>query len=167
MDADRRFEEVQALLRAFEVGQVRRGLVRSLERFGVFVDLDGAEGLVKVSELSWRRFNNTSEIVHVGQEVVCKILHVDLEREQLILSLKALQDDPLMEVARTQLDQVVTGPVTKVVPFGVFVEVGDSVEGLVHGSEFPDGQMPTEGEELAVCLAEINLDHRRLRLRLA
>ncbi|PZG22226.1 S1 RNA-binding domain-containing protein [Nonomuraea aridisoli] len=151
-------------LRTFEQGQVRRGRVCSVERFGVFVDLDGAEGFVSVAELSRRRFDHPSEIVRIGQEVVGQVLMVDLERAQVILSLKALQDDPLLEVARTRLGMVVTGLVTKVVPFGVFVRVADGVEGLVHVSDFPDRRLPAKGENLTVRISDINLVHRRLRL---
>ena len=133
----------------------------------MFVDLDGAEGFVNVTELSWRRFENTGEIVRIGQEVVGMVLHVDLEREQVSLSLKALQDDPLVEIARTRLGEVLTGPVTRVVPFGVFIKVADGLEGLVHISEFSNGRVATEGEELTVRLSDINLLRHRLRLTLA
>ncbi|MFC5819668.1 S1 RNA-binding domain-containing protein [Nonomuraea harbinensis] len=167
MGTEEKAETTETLFHAFEQGQVRRGLVRSIERFGVFVDLDGAEGFVNVAELSWRRFEDTGEIVRIGQEVVGMVLHVDLEREQVSLSLKALQDDPLVEIARTRLGEVITGPVTKVVPFGVFVKVVDGLEGLVHISEFSDGRVLTEGEELTVRLSDINLLHHRLRLTLA
>ncbi|MFD0688001.1 S1 RNA-binding domain-containing protein [Actinomadura fibrosa] len=158
--------EVLGVLRALEVGRVCRGVVRSIERFGVFVDVGGVVGLVSVAELAWRRFGDASEVVRVGQEVVVEVLDVDLDRERVSLSLKALQPDPLVEVARSRLGDVVTGPVTKVVPFGVFVEVDDGVEGLVHASEFADGVLPGEGRELRVRIADINLRSRRVRLTL-
>lgn len=167
MADDRSPEEILEFLRSLEPGQVRQGVVSSIERFGAFVDLGGADGLVSMPELSWSRFNDASEVVQVGQEVVVQVLHVDLERERMSLSLRALQVDPLVEVARTRLGEVVTGHVTKVVPFGVFVEVAEGVEGLVHASEFTDRPMPDEGQELRVRIADINLRWHRTRLALA
>jgi small subunit ribosomal protein S1 len=136
MVEDRKVEAVLEFLRTLEQGQVRRGVVASIERFGVFVDLGGAKGLVNVTELSWRRFNDVSEVVQVGQEVTVMVLDVDLERERMSLSLKALQEDPWKEIARTRLGEVLTAPVTRVVPFGAFVAVAAGIEGLVHISEF-------------------------------
>lgn len=167
MRDDRNSEEILQFLRSLERGQARRGVVRSIERFGVFVDLGGVDGLVSMAELSWTQFDDASEVVRVGQEVVVEVLDVDLERERMTLSLKALQVDPLIEVARTRLGEVVTGPVTKVLPLGVFVEVADGIEGLVHVSEFSDGLLPDEGQDLRVQIADINLRRHRTRLTLA
>ncbi|MFF4779583.1 S1 RNA-binding domain-containing protein [Microtetraspora fusca] len=161
-----RSEAVLEFLRTLEPGQVRRGVVTSIERFGVFVDLNGADGLVRVPELAWRRFEDASEIVQVGQEVVVVVLHVDLERAQVSLSLKALQSDPWVEIARTRLGEVLTGPVTKVVPIGAFVAVADGVEGLIPISDFHGGQLPVEGQNLTVRIREINLRHHRMKLGL-
>ncbi|MFI6995750.1 S1 RNA-binding domain-containing protein [Nonomuraea wenchangensis] len=160
-------KDVVEILRSFELGQVCRGVVSSIKPFGVFVDLGGVDGMVNMAELSWRRFGDPSEVVEVGQEIVVMVLDVDLERERMSLSLKALQDDPLVELARTRLGAVLRAPVTNVIPFGVFVEIGDGIEGLVHISEFPDGELPSEGHELLVRIADINLGRHRARLELA
>ncbi|ROO90500.1 S1 RNA binding family protein [Actinocorallia herbida] len=151
----------------FKAGQVHLGVVSSLEPFGAFVDVGGLRGLVRVSELSWRRIDSVAEVVREGQEVMVMVRHVDLERGQMSLSLKASQDDPLVEVARTPLGKVLTGPVTKVVPIGAFVELVEGIEGLVPAADFHEGQLPVCGQQLRVCLREINLQRRRVRLALA
>ncbi|SEG24515.1 S1 RNA binding domain-containing protein [Thermomonospora echinospora] len=167
MAEDQKAETRPAFLQTLEPGQVRRGTVTSLERFGAFVDLGGASGLVSVPELSWRRFDDVSQVVRVGQDVTVMVLDVDLDRERVSLSLKALQEDPWKQLARTRLGDVVSGPVTKVVPFGVFVAVADGIEGLVHASEFLPGEPPAEGRELTVRIRDINLWRHRMRLALA
>jgi len=117
-------------------GQVRKGQVSSIVNFGAFVDLGGVDGLVHVSELSWKHIDHPSEVVEVGQEVTVEVLDVDLERERVSLSLKATQEDPWRQFARThQIGQIVPGKVTKLVPFGSFVRVEEGIEGLVHISE--------------------------------
>src|SRR5262252_2034048 len=116
-----------------ELDKNRNGVVSSIVNFGAFVDLGGVDGLVHVSELSWKHIDHPSEVVEVGQEVTVEVLDVDLDRERVSLSLKATQEDPWRQFARThQIGQVVPGRVTKLVPFGAFVRVQDGIEGLVH-----------------------------------
>ena len=123
-------------LNQLEKGQVRDGVVSSIVNFGAFVDLGGVDGLVHVSELSWKHIDHPSEVVEVGQKVTVEVLEVDLDRERVSLSLKATQEDPWQAFARTHaLGQIVPGKVTKLVPFGAFVRVEDGIEGLVHISE--------------------------------
>src|SRR4028119_440069 len=113
-------------------GQVRTGVVSSIVNFGAFVDLGGVDGLVHVSELSWKHIDHPSEVVAVGQEVTVEVLEVDLDRERVSLSLKATQEDPWQTFARTHaLGQVVPGKVTKLVPFGAFVRRSEEREGRV------------------------------------
>src|SRR5512147_1533542 len=120
-------------------GQVRTGVVSSIVNFGAFVDLGGVDGLVHVSELSWKHIDHPSEVVEVGQEVTVEVLDVDLDRERVSLSLKATQEDPWRQFARTHaIGQIVPGKVTKLVPFGAFVRVEDGIEGLVHISELAE-----------------------------
>ena len=117
-------------------GQIRKGVVSSIVNFGAFVDLGGVDGLVHVSELSWKHIDHPGEVVEVGQEVTVEVLDVDMDRERVSLSLKATQEDPWQQFARThQIGQVVPGRVTKLVPFGAFVRVEEGIEGLVHISE--------------------------------
>jgi len=117
-------------------GQVRSGVISSIVNFGAFVDLGGVDGLVHVSELSWKHIDHPSEVVEVGDEVTVEVLEVDFERERVSLSLKATQEDPWQAFARTHtINQVVPGEVTKLVPFGAFIKVFEGIEGLVHAIE--------------------------------
>ena len=160
-------------LNQLEKGQVRSGVVSSIVNFGAFVDLGGVDGLVHVSELSWKHIDHPSEVVEVGQEVTVEVLEVDLDRERVSLSLKATQEDPWQTFARTHaLGQVVPGKVTKLVPFGAFVRVEDGIEGLVHISELAvrhvdlAEQVVSVGDELFVKVIDIDLDRRRISLSL-
>ncbi|MFC0860807.1 30S ribosomal protein S1 [Sphaerimonospora cavernae] len=163
----------QTFLNTLQKGQVRKGVVSSIVNFGAFVDLGGVDGLVHVSELSWKHIDHPSEVVEVGQEVTVEVLDVDMERERVSLSLKATQEDPWQQFARThQIGQVVPGRVTKLVPFGAFVRVEEGIEGLVHISELAERhveipeQVVTVGEEIFVKIIDIDLDRRRISLSL-
>jgi small subunit ribosomal protein S1 len=154
-------------------GQVRKGVVSSIVNFGAFVDLGGVDGLVHVSELSWKHIEHASEVVEVGQEVTVEILEVDLERERVSLSLKATQEDPWQVFARTHaIGQVAPGKVTKLVPFGAFVRVAEGIEGLVHISELSGKhvelaeQVVSVGDEVFVKVIDIDLERRRISLSL-
>ena len=160
-------------LHQLQKGQVRKGVVSSIVNFGAFVDLGGVDGLVHVSELSWKHIDHPSEVVTVGDEVTVEVLDVDLDRERVSLSLKATQEDPWRVFARTHaVGQIVPGKVTKLVPFGAFVRVDEGIEGLVHISELaqrhvevPD-QVVNVGEEVMVKVIDIDLDRRRISLSL-
>jgi small subunit ribosomal protein S1 len=161
------------LLTRLQKGQVRKGIISSVVNFGAFVDLGGVDGLVHVSELSWRHINHPSEVVQVGQEVEVEVLDVDQAKKRVSLSLKATQEDPWRAFARThQLNQIVPGIVTKLVPFGAFVRVDDGIEGLVHISELAEGhiELPEQvvqvGAEVFVRVIDIDLERRRISLSL-
>src|SRR5438445_4421171 len=160
-------------LNTLSKGQVRTGVVSSIVNFGAFVDLGGVDGLVHVSELSWKHIDHPSEVVEVGQEVTVEVLDIDLDRERVSLSLKATQEDPWRQFARThQIGQVVPGKVTKLVPFGAFVRVQDGIEGLVHISELAERhveipeQVVNVGHDLMVKVIDIDLERRRISLSL-
>lgn len=152
-------------------GERRRGVVSSVVNFGAFVDLGGMDGLIHVSELSWKHVDHPSSVVSVGDEVEVEVLDVDLDKERISLSLKNTQTDPWQEFANThQVGELVYGRITKLVPFGAFVQVGDGIEGLVHISEMaghhvdlPE-QVVTPGEELWVKIIDIDLQRRRISL---
>ncbi|WP_328858137.1 30S ribosomal protein S1 [Williamsia herbipolensis] len=154
-------------------GQVRKGVVSSIVNFGAFVDLGGVDGLVHVSELSWKHIDHPSEVVAVGDEVTVEVLDVDLDRERVSLSLKATQEDPWRQFARTHaIGQIVPGKVTKLVPFGAFVRVEEGIEGLVHISELaerhvevPD-QVVAVNDDAMVKVIDIDLERRRISLSL-
>ena len=158
-------------LHKLQEGQVRKGVVSSIVNFGAFVDLGGVDGLVHVSELSWKHIDHPSEVVEVGQEVEVEVLHVDRERERVSLSLKATQEDPWRQFARKHaIQQIVPGKVTKLVPFGAFVRVEDGIEGLVHISELSERhveipeQVVQVGSEVMVKVIDIDLERRRISL---
>ncbi len=160
-------------LTTLQKGQVRRGVVSSIVNFGAFVDLGGVDGLVHVSELSWKHIDHPSEVVEVGQQVEVEVLEVDTDRERVSLSLKATQEDPWQAFARQHaIGQVVPGRVTKLVPFGAFVRVEDGIEGLVHISELAQRhvEMPEQvvkvGQEAFVKVIDIDLERRRISLSL-
>jgi small subunit ribosomal protein S1 len=164
-------EQRDEFLTNLKPGEIRSGVVSSVVNFGAFVDLGGMDGLVHVSELSWKHVEHPSSVVQVGDEVTVQVLDVDLTRERISLSLKATQQDPWQEFANShQVGELVYGRVTKLVPFGAFVQVGDGIEGLVHISEMaahhveaPE-QVVTPGEELWVKIIDIDLERRRISL---
>ena len=163
----------QTFLNQLQKGQIRSGVVSSIVNFGAFVDLGGVDGLVHVSELSWKHIDHPSEVVEVGQEVTVEVLDVDMDRERVSLSLKATQEDPWQHFARThQMGQVTPGRVTKLVPFGAFVRVEEGIEGLVHISELAERhveipeQIVQVGDEIFVKVIDIDLERRRISLSL-
>ncbi|MGH3360120.1 MAG: S1 RNA-binding domain-containing protein, partial [Nocardioidaceae bacterium] len=163
----------QNFLTQLQKGQIRRGVVSSIVNFGAFVDLGGVDGLVHVSELSWKHIDHPSEVVQVGDEVTVEVLDVDLDRERVSLSLKATQEDPWQHFARThQIGQIVPGKVTKLVPFGAFVRVEEGIEGLVHISELAERhveipeQVVQVNDDAMVKIIDIDLERRRISLSL-
>ncbi len=164
-------EQREEFLDNLKPGERRKGVVSSVVNFGAFVDLGGMDGLVHVSELSWKHVDHPSSVVTVGDEIEIEVLEVDLDRERISLSLKATQQDPWQEFAGGhRVGELVYGRVTKLVPFGAFVQVGESIEGLVHISEMsahhvelPE-QVVTPGEELWVKIIDIDLQRRRISL---
>jgi small subunit ribosomal protein S1 len=154
-------------------GQVRTGVVSSIVNFGAFIDLGGVDGLVHVSELSWKHIEHASEVVEIGQEVTVEVLEVDQDRERVSLSLKATQEDPWQVFARTHsIGQYAPGKVTKLVPFGAFVRVADGIEGLVHISELSAKhielaeQVVGVNQDVFVKVIDIDLERRRISLSL-
>ena len=154
-------------------GQIRKGVVSSIVNFGAFVDLGGVDGLVHVSELSWKHIDHPSEVVEIGQEVTVEVLSVEMDRERVSLSLKATQEDPWQTFARLhQIGQIAPGTVTKLVPFGAFVRVAEGIEGLVHVSELAERhveipeQVVSVGDQVMVKIIDIDLERRRVSLSL-
>ena len=152
-------------------GERRKGTVSSIVNFGAFVDLGGVDGLVHVSELSWKHVDHPGEVVTVGQEVEVEVLDVDLERERVSLSLKATQEDPWKEFERRyQAGEIIEGQVTKLVPFGAFVRVAPGIEGLVHISELSHEHVDTPesvlsvGDEVRAKVIDVDVPRRRVSL---
>ena len=158
-------------LESLQKGERRKGTVSSIVNFGAFVDLGGVDGLVHVSELSWKHVDHPSEVVQVGEEVEVEVLDVDLDRERVSLSLKATQEDPWKEFERRySAGEIIDGQVTKLVPFGAFVRVAQGIEGLVHISELSDQHVDTPesvlsvGDQVRVKVIEVDVPRRRISL---
>jgi small subunit ribosomal protein S1 len=158
-------------LESLQKGERRTGTVSSIVNFGAFVDLGGVDGLVHVSELSWKHVDHPSEVVQVGQEVEVEVLDVDLERERVSLSLKATQEDPWKEFERKyRAGEIITGQVTKIVPFGAFVRVAQGIEGLVHISELSNTHVESPesvvnvGDQVQVKVIDVDVSRRRISL---
>ena len=166
-----RKNERAEILSKLTKGMRLKGTVSSIVDFGAFVDLGGIDGLVHISELSWNHVNHPSEVVKVGQEVEVEVLDVDLSRERISLGLKQTTPDPWIKLVESYpVGSVIDGKVTKIVPFGAFVELGSNVEGLVHISEMAPRRIETPaqvvkvGQEVKVKVMEVNPDRRRISL---
>ncbi len=170
---DERREVRQKILDDLQPGQVVEGVISNIVEFGAFVDLDGIDGLIHISELSWSHVNHPSEILTIGEKVNVKVLDIDRDRQRISLGLKQTQADPWQSVIESyQVGDVVEGRVTKVVTFGAFVEIHAGVEGLVHISELAAHHVenPREvvnpGDVRAARGIESDADRRRLPLSL-
>ena len=166
-----RKNERAEILAKLTKGMRLKGSVSSIVDFGAFVDLGGIDGLVHISELSWNHVNHPSEVVKVGQEVEVEVLDVDLNRERISLGLKQTQPDPWVKLVEAYpVGTIVDGTVTKVVPFGAFVQLGEATEGLVHISEMAPRHIETPsqvvkvGDVVKVKVMEINPERRRISL---
>jgi small subunit ribosomal protein S1 len=164
-------EERQGFLDNLAEGEVREGVISSVVHFGAFVDLGGMDGLVHVSELSWQHVNHPNELVNVGDKVKVKVLEVDLDRERISLSIRQTTEDPWdVFASEHEVGDVVDGTVTKTVPFGAFVSVGDGVEGLVHVSEIAMHRVESPelelsiGQSVKVKITEKDDERRRISL---
>ena len=165
--------ERKEFLESLEKGSRMTGVVSSIVNFGSFVDLGGVDGLIHISELSWSHVDHPSEVLAVGEEVAVEILDVDLERERVSLSLKRAQEDPWEKLAKEKpAGSTVHGKVTKLVPFGAFIEIAPGVEGLVHISElawehveFPE-EVISVGGMVDAKIIDIDLSRRRISLSL-
>ena len=168
---EERREVRQRILDDLAPGKTVTGVVSNIVDFGAFVDLDGIDGLIHISELSWSHVNHPSELLEIGQEVEVKVLDVDRDRQRISLGLKQTQADPWQRVLESyQQGDVVHGRATKVVTFGAFVEILQGVEGLVHISELAERhienprEIVSQNDHVLVRIIEIDAERRRLSL---
>ena len=166
-----RKNERAEILEKLAKGMRLKGTVSSIVDFGAFVDLGGIDGLIHISELSWSHVNHPSEVVKVGEEVEVEVLDVDLQRERISLGLKQTTEDPWTKLVETYpVGTITDGKVTKIVPFGAFIELGDNVEGLVHISEMAlkhidsPAQVVHVGDTVKVKVMDVNVERRRISL---
>ena len=170
LEEGRKAERAEVLSKLAK-GMRLKGTVSSIVDFGAFVDLGGIDGLVHISELSWSHVNHPSEVVKVGQEVEVEVLDVDMNRERISLGLKQTTEDPWRTLVKNYpVGAIIEGTVTKLVPFGAFVELGDGIEGLVHISEMAPrhvdvpSQVCNVGDTVQVKVMDVDLDRRRISL---
>jgi small subunit ribosomal protein S1 len=170
---DERKEMRQAILDKLQPGDVVEGQISNIVDFGAFVDLDGMDGLIHISELSWSHVNHPSEVLEIGQTVKVKVLDIDRERQRISLGLKQTQTDPWQQVLDSYGEgDVVQGRVTKVVTFGAFIEILPGVEGLVHISELAQHhvenprEVVSQGDVVNAKIIEVDAERRRLSLSL-
>ena len=170
LEEGRKAERAEVLSKLAK-GMRLKGTVSSIVDFGAFVDLGGIDGLVHISELSWSHVNHPSEVVKVGQEVEVQVLDVDMNRERISLGLKQTTEDPWRTLVKNYpVGAIIEGRVTKLVPFGAFVELGDGIEGLVHISEMAPrhvdvpSQVCNVKDTVQVKVMDVDLDRRRISL---
>src|SRR6185436_19273527 len=170
---EQRREDRERILDRLHPGDIVKGQISNIVDFGAFVDLNGIDGLIHISELSWSHVNHPSEVLEIGQEVEVKVLDIDRDRQRISLGLKQTQSDPWQQVLDSyQENDVVEGRVTKVVTFGAFVEILPGVEGLVHISELANHhvenprEVVSQGDPVNVLILEIDGERRRLSLSL-
>jgi small subunit ribosomal protein S1 len=168
---EERKEVREQILERLQPGQIVEGKISNIVDFGAFVDLEGIDGLIHISELSWSHVNHPSEVLEIGQDVRVKVLDIDRDRQRISLGLKQTQEDPWQKVLNEyKPGDVLEGKVTKVVAFGAFIEIVPGVEGLVHISELAEhhvetpGEVVTPGEEKWVRILEIDEERRRISL---
>jgi small subunit ribosomal protein S1 len=168
-----REENREKLWRELAEGQVREGVVRSVQKFGAFVDLGGADGLIHISEMSWQRVEDPSTIVHSGQTVKVVVLKIDREKRKLSLGLKQLTASPWDDIeSKYPIGAIVKGKVTRLMEFGAFVELEPGVEGLIHISELAPqrvrrvGDIVQPGQEVTVVVLRVDPAGRKLSLSL-
>ncbi|SDM79994.1 small subunit ribosomal protein S1 [Actinacidiphila guanduensis] len=165
---------LRSFLLAFEGGQVVTGTVSEVHDFGVFVHVDGepeglCTGFIRVPDLAWGWIDHPGEVVEAGRRITAEVIIAETRSGQVTLSLKALQEDPLIRFA-DQVGRVLTGPITRIVPFGVFVRLAPDVVGFLHLSELTDqpvetpDQLAHEGEMITVKVTEVDLQRHRVRL---
>ncbi len=168
---EERKEVREQILERLQPGQIVEGKISNIVDFGAFVDLEGIDGLIHISELSWSHVNHPSEVLEIGKDVRVKVLDIDRDRQRISLGLKQTQEDPWQKVLNEyRQGDVLEGKVTKVVAFGAFIEIVPGVEGLVHISELAEhhvetpGEVVTPGEEKWVRILEIDEERRRISL---
>ncbi|MDI6689674.1 MAG: 30S ribosomal protein S1 [Actinomycetota bacterium] len=172
LEEERKWER-QKILSKLEKGQILTGKISSIVDFGAFVDLGGVDGLIHISELSWSHIDHPSEVVSVGDEVKVQVLDIDLERERISLGLKQTTEDPWkIKVGKYSAGDVVEGVISRIVPFGAFLQMDEGVEGLIHISELAEEriELPDQavkvGDRIKAKIIDIDLERRRISLSL-
>jgi len=167
-----RSEMRQQFLQTVTVGDKVEGLVKNITDFGAFVDLQGMDGLLHITDMSWGRISHPSEMLHIGQSLEVQILDVDREKERVSLGIKQMQDNPWADIeAKYPISQQIKGKVTKLLPYGAFIEIERGVEGLVHVSELSWVKRITRpsdvlelGQEIEAVVLGISIEEQKISL---
>ncbi|WP_223788600.1 30S ribosomal protein S1 [Marinicella meishanensis] len=165
-------EDREKLLDSLEDGAIVKGIVKNLTDYGAFLDLGGIDGLLHITDMSWKRVNHPSEVVEIGQELEVRVLKFDKEQQRVSLGLKQLGEDPWKDLSRRHpVGSRHFGNVTNITDYGCFVEIEDGIEGLVHVSEIDwtnkninPAKVVQPGDEVEVCILEIEENKRRISL---
>jgi small subunit ribosomal protein S1 len=165
-------EDREKLLETLVDGAIIKGIVKNLTDYGAFLDLGGIDGLLHITDMSWKRFNHPSEVVEIGQELEVRVLKFDKEKSRVSLGLKQLGEDPWKDIARRQpVGSRIFGRVTNITDYGCFVEIEEGIEGLVHVSEIDwtnkninPAKVVQPGDEVEVAILDIEEDKRRISL---
>ncbi|MHC5179482.1 MAG: 30S ribosomal protein S1 [Planctomycetota bacterium] len=171
---EERYASKEKILAEIEEGQIRKGIVKNIADFGVFVDLGGLDGLLHISDLSWGRISHPSELVELDQEIECMVIGVDKDNEKISLGLKQKNESPWKSVEeRYPIGNRVTGKIVNIMNYGAFVRLEEGIEGLIHISEMSwtkrighPGDILTLGEDTEVQVLEINKDKQEISLGL-
>jgi small subunit ribosomal protein S1 len=163
-----------SLLKDMEVGQIRKGVVKNITDFGVFIDLGGVDGLLHITDMSWGRITHPSEMMEVSQEVEVIILDIDYDKERVSLGYKQKSENPWEAVqSKYPVGSIVKGRVVNIMPYGAFMEIEDGVEGLIHVSEMSwtkritkAGEVVSVGEEIEAVVLDIDKDNKKISLGL-
>ena len=169
---ERRAEAKEKIFSEIEVGQLRKGIVKNIADFGVFVDLGGVDGLIHITDMSWGQIQHPSEMVELGQEIEAVVLSVDKEKEKIALGLKQKTPSPWEGIEeRYPVGSRVRGTVTNIVPYGAFVKLEEGVEGLVHISEMSwtkrishPSEVVNVGDEVDVVVLSVNKEKQEISL---
>jgi len=165
-------EDRENLLETLVDGAIIKGIVKNLTDYGAFLDLGGIDGLLHITDMSWKRFNHPSEVVEIGQELEVRVLKFDKEKTRVSLGLKQLGEDPWKDIARRQpVGSRIFGRVTNITDYGCFVEIEEGIEGLVHVSEIDwtnkninPAKVVQPGDEVEVAILDIEEEKRRISL---
>ncbi|MCL2439201.1 MAG: 30S ribosomal protein S1 [Alphaproteobacteria bacterium] len=172
MEGDRESKRAE-ILSKIKVGDVMEGAIKNITDYGMFIDLGGIDGLLHITDISWKRVSNPAEIFTIGQKLKVKVIHFDIETGRISLGMKQLENDPWTSGFGFEIGKTYTGKVTNLTDYGAFVDLGNGVEGLIHVSELSwtkrnvaPNKILSNGEEVKVMVLEIDMDKRRISLGL-
>lgn len=168
-----RAEKRDEIIKNIKVGDVMEGVIKNITDYGVFIDLGGVDGLLHITDISWKRVSNPNEIFQVGQKINVKVINFDRESGRVSLGTKQLENDPWENIAKFEVGKIYKGTVTNLTDYGAFIDLDDGIEGLVHVSEISwtkknvhPSKVISAGDKVDVMVLEIDTEKRRISLGL-